>query len=61
MLRRGQIWRPRGLASAREILKVITRKGEEPSIFYRNEQGDFLVSASNFRFWISQLSAFLVE
>jgi hypothetical protein len=56
---RGQIWRPRGDGLTRQVLNCEPDSSGEMFVHYRNPNGDFSVSAANFRFWISRLSASL--
>ena len=57
----GQIWRPRGQGLSREILSCETQTGHEQVVHYGTLHGRFSTSASNFRFWISRLSASVEE
>ena len=60
-LQTGQIWQPRGQGLIREILGCERQGGNTTLVRYRTRHGDFSISAGNFRFWISRLSASVVN
>jgi hypothetical protein len=60
-LRPGQVWQPRGQGLQRQILSNEKQDDNTTLIRYRTAHGDFTTSAGNFRFWISRLSASVVD
>lgn len=60
-IHRGQLWRPRGQGLARQVLECEADASGQMLVRYRTKNGDFSVSVTNFRFWISRLSASLED